>query len=43
MKPIRVLLAGMPRMMVDIVKDSIARYDDIDVVGEVPRGGRRRA
>jgi len=39
LKPIRVLLAGMPRMMVDIVKDSIARYDDIDVVGEVPRGG----
>ena len=25
-------------MMVDIVKDSIAPYDDIDVVGEVPKG-----
>jgi len=35
----------MPRMMVDIVKDSIAPYDDIDVVGEVPKsavGGQAR-
>ena len=32
-------------MMVDIVKDSIAPYDDIDVVGEVPKsaaGGQAR-
>jgi hypothetical protein len=28
----------MTRMMGDIVKDSIAPYDDIDVVGEVPKG-----
>jgi hypothetical protein len=28
----------MTRMMVDIVKASIAHYDDIDVVGEVSKG-----
>jgi hypothetical protein len=35
LKPIRILLAGMPRMLVDIVKDVIASHEDIDVAGEI--------
>jgi DNA-binding NarL/FixJ family response regulator len=33
--PIRVLLAEMPRMLIDIIKDITASHEEIDVIGEV--------
>jgi hypothetical protein len=33
--PIRVLLAEMPRMLMDIIRDITAAHEDIDVIGEL--------
>ncbi|MGC2776548.1 MAG: hypothetical protein WA418_13045 [Bradyrhizobium sp.] len=37
MKQIRILVAGMPRMLVDIIEDIVASEPDLTIVGEIDR------